>query len=178
MSAAAVRFAEQGFQQATVRAIAADAGVDPALVHHFFGTKEQLFVAIMDLPMDPATLIPRLLEPGLDGLGERLARHFLTLVAELGQANPMLALIRSAADHPEAARMLREFLSHAVLARLARALDVDHAQLRAALCASQIMGLVVARQIVELEPLTRADTDILVAAYGPALQHYLTGPLR
>jgi len=177
LGAAAARFAKHGFQATTVRGVAADAGVDAALVHHFFGGKENLFVQAMALPVDPAELIPRLLEPGLDGLGDRLIRTLLGVFDELGAANPMLALVRSATSHPAAARMVREFLGQAILDRLAAAIAADRPQLRAALCASQIVGLLVAREIVALPALAAADADDLAAAYGPALQHYLTGDL-
>lgn len=177
LDAASSRFASQGYERATIRAIATDAGVDPALVHHFFGTKERLFIAAMRLPLDPATLIPALLAPGVDGLGERLAREVLRLMRELGQANPMLALIRSATARPEAARMFREFYTRAVLERLAAELDVTRPRLRAALCASQIIGFAVARFILQLGPLVDADDETMAAVLAPVLQHYLTGDL-
>jgi AcrR family transcriptional regulator len=177
LDAAKARFASAGYEGATIRGIAADAGVDPALVHHFFGTKERLFIATMQFPVQPAKVVPELLAPGLDGLGERLARLFVGLFRELGEANPMLALIRSAAVQPDAARLFREFFTRAVLERVAAALDVPQPKLRAALCASQIMGLLVAKFIVGLGPLVDADDETLVAAYAPALQHYLTGDL-
>lgn len=177
LDAARARFASLGYDGTTIRGIAADAEVDPALVHHFFGTKEQLFVATMHLPVDPSKIVPELLAPGLEGVGERLARLFIGLFRELGEANPMIALIRSAAAHPDAARMFREFFTRAVLERVAAALDLPQPELRAALCASQIMGVLVARFIVGLRPLVEADDETLVAAYAPALQHYLTGRL-
>lgn len=179
--AAARRFSEEGFQSATVRAIAADAGVDPALVMHYFGTKQQLFVAAMALPIDPGRLVAGLLAEGVDDLGYRLVHRLLGAFDELGDANPMLGLLRSAVDHPEAARMLREFLGSAVLDRIATAvsdeLGVDRPRLRAELCASQIVGILVARGIVELPTLCATDRDTLAAAYGPTLQRYLAGPL-
>ncbi len=177
LSAATARFTEHGFQQATIRAIAADADVDPALVHYFFRNKEQLFVAAMALPIQPATFIAALIEPGVVGLGARLADAVLTVLDELGPANPMLAMIRSATTHAAAARMVREFVGTAIVGRLAAALDVDRPELRASLCASQIVGLVVAREIVELPALRTAERAVLVAAYGSALQGYLDGPL-
>lgn len=177
LAAARSRFTSHGYDGATIRGIAADAAVDPALVHHFFGSKERLFAATMQLPLDPAQVIPGLLEPGIDGLGERLARFFVTLLHDLGDANPIVAVIRSAATHPDAARMFREFYSRAVIERVAAELEVPQPRLRAALCASQIMGLVLARQVIGLEPLVRADDEVLITAYGAALQHYLTDPL-
>lgn len=175
--AAAERFADQGFQATTMRGVATAAGVDPALVHHYFGTKDGLFAAAMAFPLNPAEVVARLLEPGVDGLGERIVRTLLGILAELGEANPMIALIRSAVGHPPAAQMLREFLSHAVLDQVAAAVDADRPQLRAALCGSQIVGILVAREVIALPALVEADVDTLAGAYGAALQHYLTGEL-
>lgn len=176
-SAAANRFAREGFQAATVRAIAADAGVDPALVLHYFGSKQELFVAAMALPFDPGRLVAMLLAGGVDDLGYRIVHRLLGVLDELGDANPVLGLLRSATSHPSAARMLREFLGVAVLDRIAAALEVDRPRLRAELCASQIVGIFVARGIIELPTLVGTDRDTLAAAYGPTLQRYLTGSL-
>jgi AcrR family transcriptional regulator len=177
LAAATARFTELGFRDTTMRAVAADAGVDPALVHYFFGTKEQLFARAMALPIDPPAFLTAILGPGSAGLGERLVTALLAILDEAGPTNPMLALIRSATTHASAARMLREFLTSAVTSRLAAALEVDRPELRAALCASQVIGLIVAREVIELPPLPTTDRAVLVAAYGPALQHYLEDPL-
>lgn len=182
LDAARARFSSAGFRAATVRAIAGDAGVDPALVMHYFGTKQALFVAAMEFPLDPAEVVPRLIAPGIDGLGERLVRFLLGIIDELGEANPMLGLMRSAVGHPDAARMMREFLGEAILDRVAEAIseaiDTDRPRLRADLCASQIVGVLVARQILGLPELAAADRETLVAAYGATIQRYLTGSLE
>lgn len=178
LDAAKARFATEGFRSATVRAVAADAGVDPALVMHYFGSKQGLFVAATEFPIDPAQVVPHIVGPGVDGLGERLLRFLLGLVDELGEANPMLALVRSAVGHPEAARMMREFLGEAILDRVAAAVDADRPRLRADLCASQIVGILVARQILALPELAAADRETLIAVYGRTIQRYLTEPLE
>lgn len=177
VAAARAQFTAHGYNAATIRSIATDAGVDPALVHHFFGSKERLFAAVMELPIDPAAVIADLAAPGIEGQGERVIRFFLRLFDELGDANPMVALLRSVAAHEQAAEMFREFFTEAVLERLAATLQVNQPRLRAALCVSQVVGLAMTRQIIGLAPLVRADREALIAAYGPALQHYLTGPL-
>ena len=177
LTAAATRFAASGYEGATIRGIAADAGVDPALVHHYFGTKDRLFIATMRLPINPAEVIPRIVAAGLDGAGQRLATVFVHTMRELGDTNPMLGLLRSATAHPDAARMLREFFTSAVLEKVAAALDVPQPRLRAALCAAQLIGLLVAHQVVGLPPLVEAGTDTLIAAVAPALQHYMSAPL-
>jgi AcrR family transcriptional regulator len=177
LDAARARFSGEGFRGATVRAIAGDAGVDPALVMHFFGTKAALFVAAMEFPVDPTEIVPGLLGPGVDGLGERLLRFLLGIIDELGEANPMLGLVRSAVTHPDAARMMREFLGEAILDRIAAAIDADRPRLRADLCASQIVGILMARQILALPELAAADRELLVGIYGRTIQRYLTEPL-
>jgi AcrR family transcriptional regulator len=175
LAAAAERFTDQGFRDTTMRSVATAAGVDPALVHHFFGTKEGLFAAAMDFPINPAEVVAGVVEPGVDGLGERVVRTLLGIFGELGRANPMIGLIRSAAGHPPAARMLREFISGTVLDRVAAAVQTDRPQLRAEMSASQILGILVAREVIALPALADADQETLVAAYGPVIQHFLTG---
>jgi AcrR family transcriptional regulator len=170
-------FGELGFDGATVRGIAGAAGVDPALVHHYFGTKEQLFVAAMQLPVDPAALIAGLLAEGTGGLGERLVRAFLGVWDSPTDTSPFLALIRSAVSHERSAAMLREFVSKAVLGRLVAALDVDDAPRRAALAGTQLVGLAMVRYVLRLEPIASAPAEELIGPVGATLQRYLTGPL-
>lgn len=176
LGAARTRFAKAGFETSTVRAIAADARVDPALVLHYFGSKQDLFRASVDFPVDPAVFIPRLLEPGVDGLGERLVRFFLeTWDSPAGR--PLLALIRSAVATDDAAALLREFVSREVLGRLARALEVDEPRLRASLAASTLIGLAMLRYVVRVEPLASARADEIATWLGPTVQRYLSEPL-
>jgi AcrR family transcriptional regulator len=176
VAAARVMFVEQGFDGATVRAIAARAGVDPAMVNHWFGGKEGLFAAAMQLPVDPAALIEELLAGGPDGLGERIVRRFLS-VWDASRGGPLIALIRSVSSHEQSATMVRQFITRVLLGRLVRGLDMDRPDLRAALCGSQIVGLAMARYVVRLEPIASADADTLASAIGPTLQRYLTGVL-
>ena len=177
LDAARAAFTETGYDGATVRGIAREAGVDPALVHHYFGTKEHLFVAAMQLPIDPAVVIPALLAPGVDGLGERVVRMFLT-VWDSPEANyHFLGLLRSAMTHEKSAAMMREFVTSAIFGRVTAALDVDQPQLRANLVASQLMGVAFARYILRVEPLASTPTDALVPIVAPTLQRYLTGHL-
>jgi AcrR family transcriptional regulator len=177
LGAARAAFAGDGFDRTTVRGIARAAGVDPALVHHYFGTKEHLFVAAMDLPVDPSAVIPRLLAEGTDGLGERIVAMFLAVWDGPGTPSPFLALVRSAVSHEAAAAMLREFVSKAVLGRIVAALDVEDGPRRAALVASQLVGLAMVRYVLRLEPLASAPASELVGPLGATVQRYLTGPL-
>lgn len=178
LAAARARFAQHGYDRTTIRAVAADAGVDPALVHHFFGTKDGLFARTMQLPLDPAEVVPQLVDAGpREELGERLARFCTGVFREHRGANPMVAMLRSSMSGPGAARMIREFYTQAVLRTVAERLGVPDGELRAALCASQVMGMAVAREVIELPPLVELDDEVLVAAVAPVFQHYLTGPL-
>ena len=176
LSAARAHFARLGFEATTVRAIAADARVDPALVLHYFGSKRELFRAVTDFPIDPAVFIPRLLEPGVEGLGVRLVRFFLE-TWDSPTGSPLLAVIRSAVTSDEAASLIRQFVSREVLGRIARALEVDEPRLRASLAASTVIGLAMLRYVVKLEPLASARPDEIAAWLGPTVQHYLSDPL-
>jgi AcrR family transcriptional regulator len=176
LEAARAAFAERGFDGATIRGIATAAGVDPALVHHYFGTKDQLFLAAVDAPADPAELLPEVLAGGPDTLGVNILRTFLRVWD--GPARPAaLALVRSAVGSEWTARLLREFLTSRILRRVVATLDVPAAEqeARGALVASQLVGLVMTRYVLRLEPLASASADSLVAAYAPTLQRYLTG---
>ncbi|MBY8872732.1 TetR family transcriptional regulator [Micromonospora sp. PLK6-60] len=178
LAAARAAFAERGFDAASIRAIAAAAGVDPALVHHYFGTKEELFRATVAIPIDPAELLPAVLAGGPDEVGERLVRTFLTVWdSPVGKA--AVALLRSAVSSEWTARLLREFLSTQILRRVLDQLDLDPAErpLRGALLASQVAGLAMMRYVIRLDPIASADRETLVAAIGPTLQRYLTGDL-
>jgi AcrR family transcriptional regulator len=177
LAAARSRFATDGYDGASIRGIAGEAGVDPALVRHFFGSKEHLFVEAMEFPLDPAEAMPRLLEAGVDGLGERLATFFF----EVWDApdSPFVALMRSVTESEKAAQMLRQFISREVFGRLATTLNLDDPQLRASLAGSHLVGLAFMRYVVRLEPVASMDRDRLARYVAPALQRYLTpGPLN
>ncbi|MFG3579308.1 TetR/AcrR family transcriptional regulator [Micromonospora chersina] len=178
LTAAREAFADRGFDAASIRAIATAAGVDPALVHHYFGTKEELFRATVAIPVDPAELVPRVLAGGRDEVGERLVRTFLA-VWDSPVGTAAVALLRSAVSNQWTARLLREFLVTQVLRRVVEQLDLDPAEtpLRGALVASQIAGLAMMRYVIRLEPVASASPDTLAATIGPTVQRYLTGPL-
>lgn len=172
-------FAEAGYERATIRSIASRAGVDPALVYHHFGSKQDLFVAAVEFPVSPAVLVSLLRDPG-DGstLGDRVARTYLTLA--LAEDARIEGLVRAAASNDTARRMLRDFLERALLDTLAPRLKVDDARLRLALTATHLVGIVLARRIVGVGVLEQATIDDLVAAVGPTIDRYLTGtaPVR
>ena len=177
LDAAREEFAAQGYDRARIRAIAARAGVDPALVHHFFGTKDALFAAAMELPVNPGAIIAPVLAEGLEGAGERIVRRVLEVWGDAAARQPLLAMVHSVSSRPEVAETLRRFIEHEVRDRIAAVLAAPDAPLRATLAGSQVVGLVVARYVLRVEPLASADPERLVAAVGPALQRYLTGDL-
>jgi AcrR family transcriptional regulator len=175
LASARAEFGAVGYETGTIRSIATHAGVDPALVLHYFGSKEGVFRAAVDFPIDPAEFIPRLLAPGLDGLGERLALFFIE-TWDSPAGSPLLGLIRSVVGSEHAAAILREFISREVLARLAEALDLDQPQVRASLAASHLIGLAMLRYVVKLEPLASASPEQIAIWVAPAIQRYLTDP--
>lgn len=163
------------YERATIRGIASAAAVDPALVHDYFGTKEGVFKAAVNFPVDPSEFLPRLLAPGLKGLGERLV-HFFLETRDSPDGSPMLGLIRSVVSNEAAASLLRDFVGREVLGPLAAALELDQPQLRASLAASQLIGLAMLRYVVKLEPLASATHDEVASWLGPSVQRYLTDP--
>lgn len=178
LSSARSAFAERGFAAASIRTIAAAAGVDPALVHHYFGSKDQLFLAAMQAPVDPRELLPGVLAGDRDGIGERLVRTFLG-VWDSPAGTAGVALMRSAVSNEWTARLLREFVVTQVLRRVLEHLDIDPAELplRGSLVATQLVGLAMMRYVIRLDPVASADPATLVAAVGPTVQRYLVGEL-
>jgi AcrR family transcriptional regulator len=177
LDAARRAFAEQGYQQATVRGVAELAGVDPALVHHYFGTKQELFVAAVQLPVNPVEQLAAVLADDPELVGRRLAETFLSIWDHAADQSPLLALVRSAVGDEHAAAMLREFIAEEVLGQIARRLGSPDARLRASLVGSQVVGLIMVRYIIRVEPLASAPAAQVAAAIGPTLQRYLTGDL-
>ncbi len=175
LGAARTQFARHGYEGATIRGIANAARVDPKLVLHYFDTKEGVFEAAMEFPFDPAQALPRLLEPGLDGLGTRLALFFLEVWDSPAGARAH-ALVRSVVASETAAALMRDFASREILGRLAERLELDHPELRASLVASQLVGLAILRYVVKVEPLASARPAELAELVGPTLQRYLTEP--
>jgi AcrR family transcriptional regulator len=177
LAAARISFGELGFEAATIRGVAARAGVDPALVHHYFGTKQRLFLAAMEIPVDFADVIPLVLDGPPEELGTRIARYFLELWDSPAMHPLLLGIVRSAATDPVAAGMLRRVLAEGPFLAMARATDLPDADLRATLVGTQLVGLAMARYIVKVDRIASADREVLVRAIGPTLQRYLTGDL-
>ena len=176
LDAARGLFSEQGFDRTTVRAIAARAGVDPAMVHHFFGTKEQLFRASLELPFDPSVIVAALdAHPGDEG--RTLVRGVLLVWRQPEIRERFTAMLRAAVTHDHARAALRDLLTTQILGVLERRMDGEDAALRAALVGSQMAGLALTRLVMEVEPLAKVDDDVLVEAIGPTVQRYLTDDL-
>ena len=176
LAAARSSFAERGFRGTTIRAVAAEAGVDPALVHHYFGTKDDLFVAALELPVDPRGVIGPALAGGLDGAAERLLTAFLSVWDDPDMRASLLVVVRGMLE-PEGHRMLREGFLPAVIVPAAAVLGLDDPERRMALVASQVMGLILARYLLEIEPLASMPSADVVAAIAPTIQRYFEAPL-
>ena len=176
LRAARTEFAERSFAGTTVRAVADRAGVDPALVHHYFGTKRELFTASLALRMDPEQLLARVSAAAAPERGTVLAREFFRVWDDVERRTPFVALIRSATTEPEAATMLRQFAEQLItpaLRPLVTGADVD---LRLQLAVSQLLGAAVLRHVVAAEPLASSPVETLVRRLGPAVQGHLDGP--
>jgi AcrR family transcriptional regulator len=176
------QFAEHGYDGATIRGIAAGAGVDPALVHHFYGSKEQLFAAAMRLPAVPSEVITAALAGHEGGRpGTHLVATVLAIWEDPAVHGVMIGLLRSALTSEQAARLLREFLADAILApvsALARPGPPEDAAYRAGLVASQMLGLALTRYVLRVGAVADATVAELAAAVGPTVERYLTGDIE
>jgi len=217
LAAARAQFADRGYDGATIRAIAAAAAVDPALVHHFYGSKEQLFVAAMRLPVVPSEVLTAAFAPGGRDPRVSLGEHFVRTVLGVWESEdvrgPFLGLLRSAVTSEQAAGMLREFVTEAILGPVAAAAarglggpgqaavagagqaavagagqaavagagagaGQARPEFRAALAASQMIGLALTRYVLALGPVATASADDLAVAIGPTLERYLVGDVQ
>lgn len=175
-AAARAEFAERGFGGATIRAIAARADVDPALVHHYYGTKMDLFRQVVALDVDPVrTLLPAIAEGPREAAGERIARTILTAYEEPTFREPVLALLRSAMTDPELAKMAGSFLQDALLPAVAALCLGTDRERHAALAMGQLMGAVLGRHLIGLTAL-QVPLEDLVADLAPVIQRHLDGP--
>jgi AcrR family transcriptional regulator len=161
-----------------MRSIARSAGVDPALVTHYFGSKEQLFLATAELPFDMVTALPDLLEPGLEGIGERVATFLLDAMDEPPGRAVVRAVVRAGVSNPAATELLRDLVVGRIFRPLARALDVPDADLRATLVGAQMVGIITARYIAGVEPLASLPRGRLARVLAPTLERYLVGELE
>ena len=176
LAAARERFSEQGYDRVRMRDVAGDAGVDVALVTYHFGSKDGLFAAALEMPLPMAALMADVLEHGeIDDFGERFLRRVLEVWDDERTGGPLVALVRSAMSHPPARERLSEFVQSELLARVAARLDAPDANQRAALFGSQLIGLLLYRHVLHVEPVASMDPEELVQRAAPALQRHLTG---
>ncbi len=159
-----------------MRAIAREADVDPALLLHYFGSKENVFLAAVELPFEPEVVLPGLLAGDRGTIGERFARFVVATLENDASRARLLAIIRAAASEPAAARVLRGLVEQRLRDPIAHALGTEDAELRASLVGSQVVGLAMARYVVGVEPLASLPAERLVALIAPTLQRYLAEP--
>lgn len=170
-------FARNGFDNTSMRAVAAGAGVDSALVHHYFGTKQQLFAAAIEVTIDPMTVLGPLREAPVEDLGHTLLSLLVPLWdSEIGAG--FLATLRSLLAGTEVP-LMRTFLREIIVVELAARVDDPPGTgiVRAEFVASQVIGIAMARYILELEPFASLPVERIVATIAPNLQRYLTGEL-
>ena len=176
LTVAREEFSERGYDKTSVRGIAKAAGVDSALVHHYFGTKEQVFAAAIEVAFAPALHAPEALADGpLDGVGERLTRFIFGVWENPATRTPLLAILRSAVNNETAATVFRRLISSQLMRRVAAQLDAPDAELRAELAAAQLVGCAMMRYVIKLEPLASADVEQIIARVAPVVQGHLTG---
>lgn len=172
LAAAREEFAERAYDGASIRGIAARAGVDPALVHHYFGTKERLFTAAVDLSFSPEEVATTIAEAPAGSQGERLVRTFFAVWDDPVRRAPLLAILRSAVAHESAARLLRQFARRVMVARVRPALRGPDADLRVEAAVSHLFGLALVRYVIKVEPIASAPVEELVSLVSPSVQRY------
>jgi len=174
LAAARAEFAERGYDKTSMRSIAKAAGVDPALVHHYFGTKEQTFGAAIEVTFAPAFAAPGAFAGGPGGIGERLARFFFGIWESPLTRDQLLAVLRSAFTNETAADVVRSTLTRRLLLRVAGELRVPDPELKVQLVAAQLIGVAMLRYVIKADPIASADLDQVIAVIAPTLQRYLT----
>ena len=177
LRAASELFAQQGFERTSVRQVAREADVDPALVAHYFGSKAALFVAVTRPPEAVGQQLPGIVAGDRESVGRRVAELVVGQLEDEDARARILGLVRAAATEPAAAAMVREVIVDQVLGPVAHALELDRPELRTALVGSQVVGMVMARHVVGLPPLVPLGADELVRLLTPVLQHWFTEPL-
>lgn len=179
LGAARKLFAAKGYDATSIRAVALAADVDPALVHHYFDDKADLFAASIRAPIRPDRIVKLALEGPREQVGYNLVILALTALEDSAARDTMIGLIRTALGHDFAAGLLRQFLVSEVFHRIAMELSsersVDDGELRATLAATQIVGLIMVRYGVRAEPLASAGVEELAARIGPVIQWHLLG---
>ncbi|MFF7726565.1 TetR family transcriptional regulator [Streptomyces sp. NPDC008001] len=176
LAAARAEFAARGYDRASIRAIAKGAAVDPALVHHYYGPKEQIFAAAIETDFAPALEAPGVIQAGgPDTLGERLTRFILGVWEDPATREQLLAIVRSAVANETAAAIFRDLVTSRLMSRIAGELDVPDPKLRSELAAAHLVGVAMLRYVIKVEPLASAELEQVVAMVAPAVQRHLAG---
>lgn len=169
------QFGDLGYRHTTLRSIAHGAGVDPRLLLHYFGSKRELFLESVELPIEPERVVQTVFAQGMERVGRNAAEVILGVLDDARSRQALTALLRAAVSEPEAAELIRDLLSARILLPIAQRLGGERPELRASLAGSQIVGLAIARHVVGLEPLVDASRDDLARALAPVIDHYLRG---
>ncbi|MFJ3193243.1 TetR family transcriptional regulator [Streptomyces griseoviridis] len=177
LAVAREEFSARGYEKTSVRGVAKAAGVDPALVHHYFGTKDQIFEAAVEDAVAPVLHAPDAVADGpLDDVGERLTRFMFGVWENPVTRTPLLAIVRSAVDNEAAASVFRRLVVSQLLGRVAGRLGRPDGELRVELAAAQLVGCAMLRYVIQVEPLASADVEQIIARVAPVVQGHLTGP--
>jgi AcrR family transcriptional regulator len=176
LAAARAQFAVRGYSGASIRAIAQAAGVDPGSVRHHFQDKPALFAAAIELPVNPELFLARVLTSPPDELGEALATAFFAVWDTPAGHQRLRAILTTAPADPPTLRALAEFIGATVLGTVARTLDIDHPGQRVTLAGTQLVGIMVGRAVIGLEPLASMPASDVIAWIAPGLTRLLTGP--
>jgi AcrR family transcriptional regulator len=166
-------FAEAGYDKTSVRDVAAAAGVDPAMIRHYFGSKAELFRATMGWPFEPDELAARILGGEPREIGERLTRFFFEVWEQPDSRAPLLAILRGAATHEESATLVRQFIQGQLYSRMAAGLPRPDAELRIDLAMSQLLGIAYLRHILKVEPIASAPLEELITRVAPVITAHL-----
>ena len=174
LAAARTAFGEVGYDRATIRQIASAAGVDPALVHHYFGPKSDLYAEAIDIPIRPREVAEAMIGGGVEAAGERITRLFFSIWERPEAREPLLAMMRGAlGGSTQGTEAFRQFIEHELLARVVHLIDAPDRELRMTAAAAHLVGVAIARYVVGVEPIAAADPEELVALIAPRIQSYL-----
>jgi AcrR family transcriptional regulator len=174
LSTARGMFADTGFDKTSVRDVAAAAGVDPAMIRHYFGSKAELFRATIGWPFEPAEIAARITGGKRSELGARLTRVFFEAWEQPGSRAPLLAILRGAATHDESANLVRQFIRGQVYSQIAAGLGEPHAELKIDLAMSQLLGIAYLRHILHVDPIASTPVDELVERVAPVISRHLS----
>lgn len=175
LTAAGELFAAEGYERGSLRAVARKAGVDPALVRHYFESKVALFVEAMRPPIDLSTQAERIATGDPDKVGERVIQFFVATWSHPVHGDRVVAMLRAGLDHPEVARLVRKVIIENVIEDVARRVGAEDPPAAAASAASQVIGLTLLRHAAKIEPLVSMTPEELTRRFAPVITYHLTG---